>query len=533
MLRRWFLFSVAAVCAAATIGQSKNELRFCLRSEPGTLNPLLVDDDASETIRYLTGGVLIRLNRVTQELEPGLALSWKVAPDGKQIRFRLRTGVRFSDGTPFDAQDVAYTMNALMDPELHSPTGDAFRTGTQPPRTKVLGPDDVAISFSEPVASLPRLFDQVAILSSRSPDKEKSVLGPFRVAERVSGSHLVLVRNPNYWKRDAQGHSLPYLDSLRIQIQPNRDLEALALTRGEIDLIAPLDPVLFEKLQKQDGLTARDAGPSFDSEFVWFNQTGSQALPDYKREWFRSKAFRNAVSLAINRQELAATVYRGHAQPSAGPFPAANRLWFNSSLKARGHDPEAAKRLLAGAGFRYQGTTLVDGAGHAVTFSLITNSGSKTRERLAALIQRDLAEIGINVTVATLDFPGLLARITRNFDYEACLLGLQNVDLDPNGQMNIWLSSSANHQWNPSQKSPATQWEADIDAAMTAQARLPDEKRRKAQFDRVQQIIFEQEPFIYLVHPNTLVAVSTRVKNLQPSTLRPQVLWNVDTLAVQ
>ncbi len=533
MLRRWFLFSLAAVCAAATLGQSKNELRFCLRSEPRTLNPLLVDDDASEMIRYLTGGVLIRLNRATQALEPGLALSWKASPDGRQIRFRLRTGVRFSDGTPFDAQDVAYTMKALMNPELHSPTGDAFRTGTQPPQTKVYAPDDIAIQFSEPVASLPRLFDQVAILSSRSPEKEMAVLGPFRIAERVSGSHLLLARNPNYWKKDAQGRSLPYIDAIRIQIQPNRDLEALALTRGEIDLIAPLDPILFEKLQKQEGLVARDAGPALDSEFFWFNQTSSTALADYKREWFRSKAFRNAISLAINRQDLAATVYRGHAQPSVGPFPASNRVWFNSGLKARPYDPEAAKKMLTGAGFRYQGATLMDGAGHTVGFSLITNSGSKTRERLAALMQRDLAVIGINVTVATLDFPGLLARITRSFDYEACLLGLSNVDIDPNGLMNVWLSSSANHQWNPSQKTPATQWEAEIDAAMTAQAKFPDDKRRKAQFDRVQQIVYDQEPFIYLVHPNTLVAVSSRVKNAQPGTLRPQVLWNVDTLAVQ
>jgi peptide/nickel transport system substrate-binding protein len=533
MLRRWFLFSLAAIGLAATVGQQKNELRFCLRSEPRTLNPLLVDDDSSETIRYLTGGVLIRMNRVTQALEPALAASWKVSPDGRQIRFKLRTGVRFSDGSPFDAQDVAYTMTALMNPDLHSPTGDAFRTGSGTPQSKVYAPDDIAILFPEPVASLPRLFDQVAILSSRSKEKEAAVLGPFRIAEHVSGSHLYLVRNPNYWKRDAQGRRLPYLDSLRIQIQPNRDLEALALTRGEIDLVAPLDPILFDKLQKQEGLIARDAGPSLDSEFLWFNQTGNAAVPDYKRDWFRSKAFRNAVSLAINRQDLAATVYRGHAQASVGPFPPSNKVWFNTSLKPRPFDPAAAKKLLAGSGFRYQGTTLVDAGGHPVSFSIVTNSGSKTRERLATLIQRDLAAIGIEVTVATLDFPGLLARITRNFDYEACLLGLMNVDFDPNGQMNVWLSSSANHQWNPSQKTPATPWEASIDQAMTAQSKLPGEKQRKAHFDRVQQIAYEQEPFLYLVHPDTLTAVSNRVKGAQPATLRPQVLWNVETLSIQ
>jgi len=87
-----------------------------------------VEDDASGAIRYLTGGVLVRVNRQTQELQPELAVSWKVSRDGRQISFRLRSGISFSDGTPFSSEDVAYTVRQLMDPALHSPTGDAFRS---------------------------------------------------------------------------------------------------------------------------------------------------------------------------------------------------------------------------------------------------------------------------------------------------------------------------------------------------------------------------------------------------------------------
>ena len=108
---------------------AQGELRFCLRSEPKTFDPLKVEDDASVSIRYLTGGVLVRLNRQTQALEPELAQSWKVSKDGRQITFKLRSGISFSDGTPFSAEDVAYTVQQLMDPALHSPTGDAFRSG--------------------------------------------------------------------------------------------------------------------------------------------------------------------------------------------------------------------------------------------------------------------------------------------------------------------------------------------------------------------------------------------------------------------
>src|SRR5580765_1462884 len=113
--------------AVSLFAQGGGELRFCLRSEPKTFNPLVVDE-SSETIRYLTGGVLVRVNRLTLKAEPELAASWKVSEGGKRIRFKLREGLKYSDGTPFSAADVAYTLQQLMDPALHSSTGDAFRS---------------------------------------------------------------------------------------------------------------------------------------------------------------------------------------------------------------------------------------------------------------------------------------------------------------------------------------------------------------------------------------------------------------------
>lgn len=152
---------------------------------------------------------------------------------------------------------------------------------------------------------------------------------------------------------------------------------------------------------------------------------------------------------------------------------------------------------------------------------------------MAALIQQDLAELGMRVHVVSLDFPSLIERITKSFQYEACLLGTSNVDLDPNGQMNLWLSSAANHQWNPSQPAPATEWEKAIDALMRQQASTLDENRRKAVFDRVQQIASEEEPLLYLVNRDALMALSPRLRNVTPSVLRPQVLWNVERLWLQ
>ena len=188
------------------------------------------------------------------------------------------------------------------------------------------------------------------------------------------------------------------------------------------------------------------------------------------------------------------------------------------------------RRLLSEDGFRLDGRVLRDRQGHAVEFSLITNAGNRARERAAAMIQQDLEALGIRLRIVTLDFPSLIERITKSFDYEACLLGLINVDLDPNAQMNVWLSSSANHQWNPSQKTPATTWEAEIDRLMRAQASTADAARRKPLFDRVQEIVWEQAPLLYIAYRNALVASSIDVRNAAPSVLRPQLVWNIDRL---
>ncbi len=530
------VIAVAVLCLGSLLGralaQGGGELKFCLRTEPKTFNPLKVEEDASGAIRYLTGGVLVRVNRQTQDLEPELAQSWKVSKDGRQISFRLRSGISFSDGTAFTPEDVAYTVQQLMDPALHSPTGDAFRSGPGNVETKVISPTQISIRFPAPVAGLDRLFDGVAILSQHSPKKEMAVLGPFMVADYKPGSTVLLKRNPNYWKTDEQGRKLPYLDSIRLDIQPNRDVEMLRFKRGELDLINSLDSEYFDKLASTSPQLVHDAGASLDSEQLWFNEVAKSPIPAYKKNWFHSANFRRAISEAINRDDLSRVVFHGHAQPAVGPFSPANKFWFNARLKPQTYSPNAALKALQSEGFRMENGALKDKDGNEVVFSIITNAGNKYRERMAVLIQEDLQKIGIHVNVVTLDFPSLIERMTQSFDYEAILLGLTNVDLDPNGEMNVWLSSSENHQWNPQQKTPETAWEAEIDRLMRAQASSSDLNKRKEAFDRVQEIVVDQEPFIFLINKNALSAVSTSVHGSAPVILSPQTFWNAERLTV-
>lgn len=534
MKRRSTMLSALFVLLFAVLGlaQSGGELRFCLRSDPKTFNPLLVADDASETVRYMTGGVLMRINRQTQALEPELATAWKLSKDGRSITFTLREKAFFSDGTPFSADDVAFTIRQMMDPNLHSPTGDSFRSGMGDVQVQVLAPNRLTVTFPAAVAGLDRLFDQVAIMSAHSPKKEMAVLGPFYVADYKSGSFVLLKRNSNYWKKDAAGKQLPYLDSVHLDIQPNRDIEAMRFRRGEIHLINSIDTEYYDRIGAASPAVVKDAGPSLDSEQMWFNQVAKAPLPAYKLAWFRSQNFRRAVSEAINRDDLARVVFASHARPAVGPVSPANKMWFNTRLQPIACNTSDALKRLQQDGFRMDGSVLRDREGHAVEFSIITNSGNKYRERMAAMIQQDLGKIGMKVNVVTLDFPSLIERFTQSFNYEAVLLGLTNVGLDPNEQMNVWLSSGDNHQWNPLQKSPETAWEAEINRLMQAQASATAFAKRKAAFDRVQEIVYEQAPFIYLVNKNALAAVSTSLKDEVPVVLRPQTYWNIDRMSL-
>ncbi len=523
---------LAWLAAAALLAQG-GELRFALHDDPKTLDPFLVEDESAEAVRYLTEGVLIRVNRRTGEPEPELAASWNVSSDGRKIVFHLRAGIRFPDGAPFTANDVVDTFRKLLDPALHSPIADTFKNGRGAVTVAANGPGDVTVAFPAPPGDVERMFDQVAIVSAKATNRPAPGLGPFLIAERRPGAFILLRRNPSYWKRDPGGGPLPRVDSVRLDIESNRDLEVLRFLRGELKLIDSLTPDLFARLAAEAPGTAFDAGPTLQSEFLWFNESSRAPLRAPAKAWFRSADFRRAVSEAIHRDDLCRVVYRGHATPAVGLVSPANRRWFDERLRGATCDPAASLRRLQSAGFRLRDGVLRDAAGNAVEFSVVTNAGSKTRERMAAMIQQDLLRIGIHLNIVTLDFASLIERITRTLDYETCLLGLVNVDPDPSEMMNVLLSSASNHPWNPAEKTPATAWEAEIDRLMLAQAAAGAPLARKADFDRVQEILAEEAPIVCLLHPNALLAISTSVTGAKPAAYFPHTFWDADRIALR
>jgi peptide/nickel transport system substrate-binding protein len=522
-------------CRSAPAPKNPKELGISISGDPKTFDPLQVIEDRSDTVRYLTAGVLVRVNRATDKLEPELAESWSLSEDDRCITFHLRSGLKFSDNSSLDANDVARTLNRALDPKEASPVGDAFQSSAGSPSVTVTSPLVITVAYAAPKPGLDRLFDTLPITPSTTTGTAAKLppsAGPFFLSEYRPGEYVRLTRNPNYWKRDSSGTQLPYLDSIRIDIQQNQDIELQRFLRGETHIVTKLEPAAFARVEKEEPRAARSLGPSLDSESIWFNESPARALPEWKKKWFRSAAFRHAVSLAINRPDIARIVYNRYALPSAGPVSSANRYWFNASLTPLPFDPEAAGKMLTGDGFVLQDGVLRDRTGHPVEFSLITNAGNAPREHMAPLIQADLAKLGIKVDIVMLDFNSLVDRIVKSFDFEAVLLSIP-VEVDPIESLNVWMSSGDHHAWWISEKVPSTPWEARIDELEKIVSSSASRDARKQAFDEVQRIAVEQEPIIYLVNPDYLTAIAPNLKGTQPSMVPPQVWWNVEWLRLE
>jgi peptide/nickel transport system substrate-binding protein len=523
---------LAANCGAQAAQRLPGELAWTIGYDPKTFDPAKVDDIDAETIRYLTGGVLLRFNRLNQRVEPQLAQSWGVAPDGKTVTFKLRSGLRFSDGSSLTSRDAASSIRRVLLSATAAPVADEF-VSPQGVTVETPDPGTVIVHLPQRVIGIGKVFDEIAIEPADHPSEGRITSGPFVVAEYRRSQFVRLRRNPYFYEHDNSGRGMPYASGVRLDILNNTEQETRLFLRGEYDLIDHLPPDYFELLRKRAPNMVRDLGPSLNTEQMWFNQSPSSPLPAWERAWFQNRAFRVAVSQAIHRDDLARIAYLGHATPASGYISPANSFWYNRNLNAPHTDVAAARSALSRAGFRLIGSKLEDAQGHPVRFSILTNAGNAARQKMATMIQQDLTALGMEVNVISLDFPALIERLMHTQDYEACLLGIENVDPEPNEMMNVWLSSSPNHQWNPSEKTPATEWEAEIDREMNRQATSLNDAERKQAVDRVQQIVADQQPFIYLVYPNTLVAFSPRLQGIEPAVLEPEVVWNVEQLQLR
>jgi peptide/nickel transport system substrate-binding protein len=537
-------------------GRTGGRLISAQRTEPKTLNWAVATDSGSREVLQRTMADLIHINRQTLSPEPALAKSWKASANGLRWTLELRRGVKFSDGHPFDADDVVFTFQAVMDEKVHSPQRDLLMLEGQPIGVRKLGTHTVVFDLPQPYAVPDRLFDGIFILPRHkleaawkegrlaeawplsTPAADFAGLGPFRLKQYSAGQHITLERNPYYWKVDQAGTQLPYLDEVDFLFAGSEDNQILRFQSGESDVINRVGARNFAALQidsERRGFDLVNAGPSLEYNFLVFNlaelPAGASPSLAAHHKLLQRVNFRQAVSLAIDREAIVRLVYLGKAAPLAGPVPPGNKLWLNAKLPAPVRSLEKARQLLAAGGFRWgRDGGLQDADGQAVEFSILTSNNNPERQQMATMIQEDLRQVGIRVHVVPLEFRSLLERVQRTHEFEACVLSLASPDADPNPDMAVWHSSGGNHLWNPAQKAPATAWEAEIDRLMRTQMVTTGYAERKRMFDRVQEILAEYQPLVALVSPDLLVGAKKALANFHPAVIEPYTLWNIEQL---
>jgi peptide/nickel transport system substrate-binding protein len=509
----------------------------------------------AELLSLLTQGKLVRINRATFDVEPWLAERWESSPNGLSHTFHLRPGLTWSDGVPLTSADVVFSIEAAFDARVKSPMAEMLVAGGQPIRASAPDPQTVVVSFAGPSGPGVRLLDMLTVLpkhklgqalaagtlgeawGSRTAPSEIVGSGPFVLRSYEPGQRLVLDRNPRYWRRAANGDALPYLDRLVLEIVPDQNAELIRLQSGAIDVtasaIGPDDYVPLRRAEEAGRVRLTELGVGTDVDTLWFCLKPEVKRKDPRFTFVARPEFRRALSHAVDREAFAQDVFLGEAVPVWGPITPGNRAWFTPNVPRYAYDVERARALLKSIGLedRNGNGVVEDAAGTEARFTLITQRGITWYERGTTVLREQAAKAGIRFDVAPLEV-GALVKQLQACDYDAIYYRPSFTDLDPAGNMDFWLSTGSGHFWNMSQTSTATEWERRVDTLMQEQAATLDADRRRVIFNDVQRILAENLPALQFAAPRLYVAHSARLVGVEPSVLRPPILWSADTLSV-
>lgn len=524
------------------------------RTEPDTFNRLVSAKYPVELINRLTSAPLVRVNRASGALEPALATDWTPSADGLSFTLRLRSGVTFSDGTPFTSADVVFSFRALYDAKVASPIASGMMINDKPIAAKAVDDQTVTLTFPAPYGPGLSILDSLPILPRHkleaalnagtfattwglnTPVSELAGLGPFVVAEYQAGQRMRFTRNARYWGKDASGRALPVLDELVLEFIPDQNAEMLRLEAGTVDLITEQirseDYAALERASAEHKVQMIDAGVSVDPTGLWFNLTPNAARAK-DRPWLQREELRHAISAAINRQRVVDTVFLGAAEPLYGPISRGYGQWYVPNLPHADFDVARAKALLESIGLkdRDHDGKLDDASGKPARIQILTRKGNTILERTLANIQEQLGQIGLGVDIVAQERDPMLKLFFAK-DYDAMYYGAPVNSIDPANNSDLWLSSGSFHFWNPGQDKPATPWEKQIDDLMREQSTTMDAAKRVALFADVQRVFIEHEPMIFFAAPKVTVAMSSRVTGAVPAVLQPQILWKPETLTV-
>lgn len=524
-------------------GQYGGEFFLAATSDPKSFNPMVAQETSTTQITSFIFEGLTATNPLTLEVKPALASSWETQ-DGKVWIFHLRHDVKFSDGVPFTADDVLFTFNQIIyNPDIPANSRDLFIIDDKKIELEKI--DDHTVKFILPFVFAPflrslsqeilpkhkyeKLVEEGKFSFSLGLDTKPIDIvgtGPFKLAKYLPSEKVILIRNPDYWKKDACQNKLPFLDKIVFAITPSQDTALLKFIDKELDYysLRPQDLSILGPDQDKDNFTIYNAGPSFGSNFIALNQnlslnpkTSKTFIESHKLALFRNKKFRKAISFAVNREKIVDIVMQGLGQPQYSCESPANALFYNKDVIKYPYNPKKAKQLLSEIGFsdRDQDGFLEDSQGKALEFNFFTNADNTQRIQIGSLIKKDLEDLGMKINFMPLDFNNLVTKLTATFDWEVILIGLTG-SIEPYFGKNVWSYKGSLHFWNTSKKVQDA-YEQEIEDIFNLAAKTIDEDKRKQLFFRWQEIVSDELPMIYTAVSYSLYAVRRRFGNLYPT----------------
>jgi peptide/nickel transport system substrate-binding protein len=523
-----------------------------LLAEPKTFNPIITVDANSAAAVVDVFDALVRLDPCTAAIVPSLAERWETNADGTEVTFFLRRGVRWHDGQPLTAADVVFTFDAIYDERVPNSAKNILLVDGQ--RIKVDAVDDYTVRLR-----LPHSFAPLLNALAGAPIVPKHVLGPaleagefaqqwgidtppaqiigsgpYKLDKYVPAQYLHLVRNPDYWMRDDAGQPLPYLREETMRIVADQNTAYLKFLAGETDIHTPRPeevPDLRAQAAQRD-ISVQELGLDTGTLFVTFNRNPAHyrqnGKPDPRLTWFTDLNFLRAIAHSIDRQAMVDTVMHGFGKPAVSYLSPENQQFYNPNLSDYPYDLDRARQLLAEGGYvdRDGDGVLEDRNGTPIEFTLYTNAGNQLREKLCAMLKQDWESLGIKVNFKALDFGLLVEKLDVTFDWDAMVMGFTG-SVEPHNAANLLRSSGNLHLWNPNQKTPATEWEAEIDRQLETGARTLDPDQRRQAYWRIQEILSQQLPLIQTIRQLRFTAFTNSLQAYTPcvwGVYRPELL---------
>lgn len=469
--------------------------------DASTLLPVLASDSASSSINSLVYNGLIRYDK-NLVLEGELAESWEISEDKLTMVFHLRKGVKWHDGKEFTSADVKFTYDLYVDPQTPTAYAESFR------QVKVVEtPDDYTFiaHYDKPYA--PALLSWAMAIHPKhlleGQDITKSPLarspvgtGPYRFVEWIGGEKIVLESNPDYFEGQ------PYIKRIVYRIIPDLSTQFLELQTGSLDFMG-LSPLQYDRQ------TDTPAFRRLYRKYRYLNFGYSYLGYNLRRPFFQDKRVRQALSFAINKQEIIDGVLLGYGRVATGPYKPDTWV-YNPDVPRYDYDPDKARRLLDEAGWIDSDQDGVrDKDGKPLAFTIITNQGNDLRSKTGEIIQRRFKEVGVDVKLRIIEWATFLKEFINPGNFDATILAWSGRP-EPD-QYNIWHSSKT----GPQELNFIGFKNAEVDELLEKGRRVFDQRERKKYYDRFQQILAEEQPYTFLYVGEALPAVSKRFRGVE------------------